>query len=73
MMFCKIAYADKNGAGFGSLPYILDGFDNIEDAVREKVRLIHEGYQNVLLFLCPEKFPEEITWDFVKMRLYDEE
>lgn len=66
----KIAYTDKKGNGFGSLPYILDGYDDVESAIQEKDRLIREGYKNVVVFSCPVRIPEEINWEYVEKRLY---
>lgn len=60
-----IAYSDKDANGFGELPFILDEFDNYDDAARRRSEMCEDGYRDVLCFKLREKHPEEITWEYV--------
>lgn len=64
-----IAYLEKDGTGFGSLPWIydpcLDEFQT-EIAIKEANFLKKQEYKRVTLFSIEGDRPEEIDWDFVE-------
>lgn len=57
-----IAYKDKYFHGFGNLPCILYGFDNLKDALESKSEMEQEGYRDVMCFVVYGRLPEIIGY-----------
>lgn len=69
-----IAYSDKDGRDFcDSKPWILDDFSNKADCLAETMRLIKDGFKNVIPFKFSErrKATDEFDWDYVRNNKID--
>lgn len=60
-----LAYKDKDGNGFGTIPFILDDFNNLAELTQKKKDMVRDGYKEVVCFRITDEMPEEITWEYV--------
>lgn len=65
-----IAYADENGKDFNGLPWIFDDMNNKEECMSQTLKMISDGFKNVIPFHFDDKrksnIEETFDWEYVK-------
>lgn len=61
-----IAYKDKNGNGFGEYPFVIDDYNDLNEASKKKDAMLSDGFKDVTLFIIGDDCQDEvITWEYV--------